>query len=326
MRSYSILSSQRILFRHIEDAIRIYCPMRTEQEVNMTYKRRIAYFDYIEYGEKKGNAGFCKWQQKNEIHNFEILINGLKEDEFKKVKIFTKTGSELGDMQLQNGHAMAIFSKKGDDGNWDWEFSRIRIPLSEERELVAEFPVERIEQQLVERDTQQSVEKKEEKDVHQSVEKREEKDVHQPVEKKEEEDVHQSAEKLERRTVHNPVEREEESVPISLFEWLEKTHEKICPYGTSEEYFRITIEDIYHLKEECHVLRNNQFLLHGYYNYKYLILGKKGGNSEEYWLGVPGIYHEREKMAARMYGFEKFEGTKPNYTVGDLGYYLITVK
>ena len=304
----------------------------------MTYKRRIAYFDYIEYGEKKGSAGFCKWQQKNEIHNLEITINELKEDKFKKVKIFTKTGSELGDMQLQNGHAMAVFSKKGDDGNWDWEFLRIRIPLSEERELVAEFPVEQIAQQLVERDTQQFVEKREAKDVHQSVEKREAKDVHQPVEKKEAKDVHQpvekkeekdvqqSAEKLERKTVQKPVEREKESVPISLFEWLEKTHEKICPFGTNEEYFRITVEDIYNLQEEYHVLRNNQFLLHGYYNYKYLILGKKQMDSKEYWLGVPGIYHEREKMAARMYGFEKFEGAKQRYGVGDLGYYLITAK
>ena len=292
----------------------------------MTFKRRIAYFDYIEYGEKKGSAGFCKWQQKNEIHNLEITINELKEDKFKKVKIFTKTGSELGDMQLENGHARAVFFKKKDDGNWDWEFSRIRIPLSEERELVAEFPVERIAQQLVERDTQQFVEKREEKDVHQSVEKKEEKDVQQSAEKKEEKDVQQSAEKLERKTVQKPVEREKESVPISLFEWLEKTHEKICPFGTNEEYFRITVEDIYNLQEEYHVLRNNQFLLHGYYNYKYLILGKKQMDSKEYWLGVPGIYHEREKMAARMYGFEKFEGAKQRYGVGDLGYYLITAK
>ena len=291
----------------------------------MTYKRRIAYFDYIEYGEKKGSVGFCKWQQKNEIHNLEITINELKEDKFKKVKIFTKTGSELGDMQLRNGHAMAVFSKKGDDGNWDWEFSRIRIPLSEERELVAEFPVEQIVQQFLEQDMQRYVEKREEKDAHQSVEKREEEDAHQSVEKREERDAHQSTEKLEEKTVQKPLEREE-CVPISLFSWLEQTHEKMCPFGTREEYFRITVEDIYCLQEEYHFLRSNQFLLHGYYNYKYLILGKKTADSEEYWLGVPGIYHEREKMAARMYGFEKFEGAKQRYGVGDLGYYLITAK
>jgi hypothetical protein len=41
---------------------------------------------------------------------------------------------------------------------------------------------------------------------------------------------------------------------------------------------------------------------------------------------VPGIYHEREKMAARMFGFEKFEAPNKEYKTGDLGYYLVTVK
>ena len=57
-----------------------------------------------------------------------------------------------------------------------------------------------------------------------------------------------------------------------------------------------------------------------------MIIGKKDADGEKYWLGVPGIYHEREKMAARMYGFEKFEGKRPSYRVGDLGFYLITVE
>jgi hypothetical protein len=66
--------------------------------------------------------------------------------------------------------------------------------------------------------------------------------------------------------------------------------------------------------------------MHGYYNYRHLILFQKKDGQEEYWLGVPGIYHEREKMAARMFGFEKFESPNKEYKTGDLGYYLVTVK
>ena len=66
--------------------------------------------------------------------------------------------------------------------------------------------------------------------------------------------------------------------------------------------------------------------MHGYYNYRHLILFRKKDDSNEYWLGVPGIYHEREKMAARMFGFEKFESANKDYKTGDLGYYLVTVK
>lgn len=269
----------------------------------MAYKRQIAYFDYIQYGEKKGNGGFCKWQQKNELHTLEIVISGVKESTSEKVKIFTRTGIELGNLQLKNGSATAVFSKKINDGDWDWEFAQIRIPLSEERELVAEFPVE----QNVRRPMGKAEIMKEQMPIIKSEE------MIIPLVKSEEGEISATI-------------REEKPVPVSLWEWLEKSHEKMCPFGTNEEYFRITVEDIYRLEEEYHTLRNNQFLLHGYYNYKYLILGKKGGNSEEYWLGVPGIYHEREKMAARMYGFEKFEGAKPRYGVGDLGYYLISAK
>lgn len=48
---------------------------------------------------------------------------------------------------------------------------------------------------------------------------------------------------------------------------------------------------------------NNSFLLHGYYNYHYLILMEEG---ETLWLGVPGIYHKREAKAAEAFGFGRF--------------------
>ena len=130
----------------------------------------------------------------------------------------------------------------------------------------------------------------------------------------------------EAQELSEPQVTKEEAPLSSLWDILAATHERIHPFGTEAEYYRITLEDISLLKEKYHILRKNQFLFHGYYNYKYLILGKKEEGSEEYWLGVPGIYHEREKMAARMYGFEKFEGAKTRYGVGDLGYYLITVE
>ena len=42
-------------------------------------------------------------------------------------------------------------------------------------------------------------------------------------------------------------------------------------------------------------LANNNFLLHGYYNYRHLVLIDEGNQLK---LGVPGIYHEREARAA----------------------------
>lgn len=50
-------------------------------------------------------------------------------------------------------------------------------------------------------------------------------------------------------------------------------------------------------------LSNNQFLLHGYYNYRHLVLIQEG---RKMWLGVPGIYHEKEGKAADALGFPEF--------------------
>lgn len=50
-------------------------------------------------------------------------------------------------------------------------------------------------------------------------------------------------------------------------------------------------------------LANNSFLLHGYYNYHYLVLIEE---EEGLWLGVPGVYHKREEKAAQNFGFSSF--------------------
>lgn len=50
-------------------------------------------------------------------------------------------------------------------------------------------------------------------------------------------------------------------------------------------------------------LSNNNFLLHGYYNYHHLALIDDG---ERLRLGVPGIYHPQEAKAAAAFGFPEF--------------------
>lgn len=50
-------------------------------------------------------------------------------------------------------------------------------------------------------------------------------------------------------------------------------------------------------------LANNSFLLHGFYNYHHLLYIEEG---ENVWIGVPGIYHEKEQVAANAFGFTEF--------------------
>lgn len=50
-------------------------------------------------------------------------------------------------------------------------------------------------------------------------------------------------------------------------------------------------------------IANNSFLLHGFYNYHHLLYIEEDG---QIWIGVPGIFHEKEQEAAQAFGFTEF--------------------
>lgn len=100
----------------------------------------------------------------------------------------------------------------------------------------------------------------------------------------------------------------------------------IHPFG-EEAYIRLTPRDFVVLRQEYQQLVNNSFLLHGYYNYRHLILGRiRDEKGSSYYLGVPGTYYEREKMVAVMFGFEGFESAAENIGPGTFGYYMRRVQ
>jgi len=57
------------------------------------------------------------------------------------------------------------------------------------------------------------------------------------------------------------------------------------------------------LPQKAWALGNNSFLLHGYYNYHYIVIRKEDSS----WIvGVPGIYHPKEEKIAAYFGFDSF--------------------
>lgn len=66
---------------------------------------------------------------------------------------------------------------------------------------------------------------------------------------------------------------------------------------------RITRREIARLPRCEWKLANNRFLLHGYYNYGHLLFLEE---EDGCYLGVPGVYHEKEARAAGVFGFGKF--------------------
>lgn len=125
-------------------------------------------------------------------------------------------------------------------------------------------------------------------------------------------------------------EAEEEKRFQTLYEdkWTQLGHyyKKVHPFGDGREYLSVAPRDFIVLPERYQGLVGNSFLLHGYYNYGHVLLGRQqGAGGFVYYLGVPGIYHEREKQVARMFGFEGFEGAADPAEEGSFGYYMLRV-
>ncbi|MCI9314849.1 MAG: hypothetical protein HFI57_07680 [Lachnospiraceae bacterium] len=115
---------------------------------------------------------------------------------------------------------------------------------------------------------------------------------------------------------------QEYSVKEDKWEQILDTYENIHPYGDERVYVKLEPKDFVILQSKYQHLVNNSFLLHGFYNYRYVILGKE----EDYYLGVPGVFYEREKMVALMFGFEAFECPGGTVRAGEFGYYLRKVE
>jgi len=99
------------------------------------------------------------------------------------------------------------------------------------------------------------------------------------------------------------------------------------PFHDEREYLSVRPEDFVILNSRSYKLVNNSFLLHGFFNYDYLLLGRmEKDGKERFYIGVPGNFYEREKQVALMFGFESFECQKEPAQVGDFGYYMIPVE
>ncbi len=80
---------------------------------------------------------------------------------------------------------------------------------------------------------------------------------------------------------------------------MDAEEEPVCPWQVK----KIQRREISTLPRCEWRLANNNFLMHGYYNYRHLVLLDDGRILK---LGVPGIYHEKEAEIAGNMGFPEF--------------------
>lgn len=269
--------------------------------------KKVCYLSVYEQKEKKRAAGFVKISGQGERAHFSIQIKNAGQKWNGSYLLWLLTDDQkisLGRLSLDKGNG--IYEKS-------FQLSANGIKIGE-----IYFPIENIIGVLIEG------EKDEEISGYWKEEKKEKIDRGKKVEQVEV-DLLVSEELTEIKTA----EKIPEDFAVDKWEQLLKKFKNVHPFGDERVFISIGPEDFVILRENYQKLVNNSFLLHGFYNYRHLILGKekKIGNSYEtcFYLGVPGVYFEREKMVAVMFGFEGFECAGP-VEIGKFGYYLRQVE
>lgn len=120
--------------------------------------------------------------------------------------------------------------------------------------------------------------------------------------------------------------------PEELWESFRRRYPKIQAFDSSGgcEILTVKPQDIGLLPREVWPYGNNSFLLHGYYNYRHLIVARVGDRARgrvRYILGVPGHYYSNEKYMASMFGFPHFVLSKKQPSQdGRFGYWYVDIR
>ena len=92
---------------------------------------------------------------------------------------------------------------------------------------------------------------------------------------------------------------------LEVWEELQNTHPSFTLHQEKEILcVRIELKDLRELPQKYWYFGNNSFLLHGFFNYRYLVIGRL--EVDRWFIGVPGIYQPQERVMAAIFGFTEF--------------------
>ena len=268
----------------------------------MQFERHIKYLDYLEEGERVKGAGFVKLQTRNGRCDLQIQVSGMHATDSFTREVFLVTAEEevlLGEIALNGGKgALCLYELEGSNlagaGVPYESLLGIRIPIAAGREIrgvIRESMPEELQLEDTQSDEMQ----------------------------------------LKEESCPAPDKTMPDFASAGLAEnkWLQlwKIYPHITPFKDEREYLTIGPEDFVILPAKYYRMANNSFLLHGYYNYRHLILCRMEQKGQPvFYIGVPGNYFDREKEVAVLFGFESFECAKEPVRTGDYGYYMMRVE
>lgn len=274
----------------------------------MSYRKQISYLELQENGQRIRSAGYARLESLDKEEILTVQLNGQEIVSGKGILLYLQWESgeqQLCEMTIDQGRASC---EKRIPLEKEWEqILGIRIPLERNLEIIGRF-------------------------VRGGDAK---KNPAQEADKQPREQTPEAAETVVTSLVPSQGDRiskrsaAENTLHMKDTKWeqLSSIYPHIHPFRDAREFLSVGPEDFVVLRERCYQMTHNSFLLHGYYNYRHLLLlRQETAGQAKYYIGVPGNFYEREKQVARMFGFESFEGAREPAWEGDFGYYLISVE
>ena len=274
----------------------------------MSYRKQISYLELQENGQRIRSAGYARLESLDKEEILTVQLNGQEIVSGKGILLYLQWESgeqQLCEMTIDQGRASC---EKRIPLEKEWEqILGIRIPLERNLEIIGRF-------------VRGGDAKKK---------------PAQEADKQPREQPPEAAETVVTGLVPSQGDRiskrsaAENTLHMKDTKWeqLSSIYPHIHPFRDAREFLSVGPEDFVVLRERCYQMTHNSFLLHGYYNYRHLLLlRQETAGQAKYYIGVPGNFYEREKQVARMFGFESFEGAREPAWEGDFGYYLISVE
>jgi len=266
-------------------------------------QRFVTYIYAYENGEKTINTGYAKVEVRGNSGRMEIHFSGdsVARGQGSVYFLYLENGvlNEilLGGIQLENGRGIGQYTFLAEmilDTRLSFD-KMVGIQISDENKRtymsfwkdvsVTKSKENSLQQEAADKQEEQ----KEEAQQNKSVEKSE------MIEEAEQESLH---------TMEIPMHNvfPEDTIENS---WKNFMRYKECMQINDEACgIQIELSDLRELPKQYWYMGNNSFLLHGFFNYRHILLGKlKDGR---WFVGVPGIYERQEKIMASVFGFSGF--------------------
>lgn len=259
-------------------------------------QRFVTYIYAYENGQKAHNSGYAKIETRGNNGRIEIhLGNNSTTGEGIKVAFLVVQDNKvdevpLGFLQIENGRGVFLFNTE-EILNTDITFEKVagvKILDADERLYMSfwkDVKLPETEPKII------TVNEKmyEGKDV-----------IKDSKPEKSFEDVEQEVLHSMEIPVHN-------TFPVYAMEDIWKNLEKTRSTVQLKDGICALKIELYNLRElpkKYWYLGNNSFLLHGFFNYHHLLLGKMPDG--RWFLGVPGVYERQERIMASFFGFPEY--------------------